>query len=294
MQGYISSIQRFSIHDGPGIRTTIFLKGCVLRCKWCCNPESIDTNANLLYNSALCIECGKCVEVCPTGAKTITGLNRSLCNNCGICAEVCHAEALTINGRLLSSEELLQEIIKDMSFYIRSGGGATFSGGEPLLQIDFLEELLMACYKNNISTVIDTCGHVPWEYFERILSYSDIFLYDIKSTDSNKHFAFTGVRCEHILQNCERLVSIGKNVIIRVPVIPIFNFDLDTLTNIVRFAERIGVKEVNFLPYHRLATSKYSFLGWDYWNPGISRLENATIAKCINQIETKIKLQIGG
>jgi pyruvate formate lyase activating enzyme len=294
MKGCIFDIQRFSIHDGPGIRTTVFFKGCPLHCKWCSNPESINPKPELLFNSELCIGCGKCGEVCPTGAISTTGFDRSLCTGCGNCTKTCYAEARYIKGAYMTPQEVIDEVLKDASFYARTDGGVTFSGGEPLLQIDFLEEALMICNENQIGTAIETCGYVPWENLKRIVQLVDVFLFDIKSTDCQKHLEYTGVSCERIMENCERLAKIAKHLIIRVPVVPKFNFDLESLTQIVRFAEKIGVGEVDFLPYHGFAANKYSFLGREFWNPGLDCLDDNSIRRCINNIETSIKIKVGG
>jgi glycyl-radical enzyme activating protein len=294
MKGCIFDIQRFSIHDGPGIRTIIFLKGCPLNCRWCCNPESINPQPELLINPELCIGCGKCIEVCTTGATSETGFDRMLCTGCGICAETCYAEARYIKGRYMTPQEVIDEAIKDVTFYKRTNGGVTFSGGEPMFQIDFLEEALLLCRENRLATAIETCGYASWEHFKRIAPLVDVYLFDIKNTNSDEHLKFTGARCERIMENCERLAKIAKRLIIRVPVIPDFNFDSQSLTKIVRFAEEIGVGEIHFLPYHRLAESKYSFLGREYWEPGVDRLDEGAVDNYVRKIETSIKIRIGG
>src|SRR5665647_2040797 len=200
VRGLVFDIQRFSIHDGPGIRTTVFLKGCPLQCRWCCNPESINPHPELLFNPELCIGCGKCIEVCPTGVASKTGTDRSLCKSCGKCAETCYAEARYIKGQYMTPQDVIDTAVKDVTFYNRTNGGITFSGGEPLQQIDFLEETLLICQQKGLSTAIETCGYVAWERFERIAHLVDVFLFDIKSSDSDKHLEYTGVRCERIME----------------------------------------------------------------------------------------------
>lgn len=294
MRGMIFDIQRFSLHDGPGIRTTVFLKGCPLHCKWCCNPESMSRRPVLLYNPELCVGCGKCIDVCASGASSLQGMNHSLCVGCGKCVDVCYAEAKQIKGREVTPEAILKEVLRDRSFYERTGGGVTFSGGEPLLQIDFLEAALRLCREAGLHTAIETCGCVPWESFERAAPLLDTILFDIKSTDNEKHRLYTGAECCNILSNCAHLAQIARELIIRVPVIPEFNFDQAALERTVRFAEKIGVKEVDFLPYHRYAANKYSYLGQEYWNPGVECLSKDEVHACIRSIQTSIKLQIGG
>lgn len=294
MKGCIFDIQRFSVHDGPGIRTTIFLKGCTLKCKWCCNPESICAKPELMFNPELCISCGACAKACAQGAVSFGRVERALCTGCGACAQVCYAEALYMKGRYMTPAEIAKEALKDVSFYARTSGGVTFSGGEPLLQIDFLAKTLALCKASGLHTAIETCGNILWENFERIVSDTDVFLYDIKSTHSETHLVYTGATCERIMENCAKLARIAKRVIIRVPVIPMFNFTIGALTQIVRFAESVGVGEVNFLPYHRYAVNKYSFLGRECWNPGVNYLDENALGECVEAIQADITLRIHG
>lgn len=297
MTGRITNIQRFSVHDGPGIRTVAFLKGCTLRCRWCCNPEAMLPEAVLMFNPQLCIGCGECVRVCPSGASGTLeqiSVDRTKCIGCGKCTEVCYAEAKYMRDNQMTPQELLTEIKKDESFYKRTGGGVTFSGGEALLQADFLEETLKLCKAAGIGTAVETCGNVPWENFERIAPFMDVFLFDIKHTDSVKHKEYTGAGCERIMENCRRLKAMDKQIIIRVPVIPEFNFERDSLASIIRFAEEIGVEEINFLPYHRYAANKYVYLGMDYWDPGINQLDKRLVEECLEGIETKLHVRIDG
>lgn len=297
MTGHITNIQRFSVHDGPGIRTVVFLKGCTLRCRWCCNPEAMLQKPVLMFQPELCIGCGACVSVCPTGAsgslEHIT-VDRMRCIGCGACTRVCYAEAKYKKDTVMSSEEVLREIEKDRIFYDRTGGGVTFSGGEALLQAEFLENVLRSCKETGIHTAVETCGNVPWEKFERILPWMDLFLFDIKHTDTAKHKQYTGAGCEQIMENCRRLCLKNKKVIVRIPVIPEFNFNKRDLEEIIRFAEEIGVGEVDFLPYHRYASNKYRYLDMDYWNPGVNKLDKEVVEKCLESINTRVKIRIDG
>jgi pyruvate formate lyase activating enzyme len=255
----------------------------------------MNPHPEVLFNPELCIGCGACAAVCPSGAIAAgTGPDRALCADCTKCAEVCYAEALHIKGEYMTPRAVLDEALKDKLFYKRTGGGVTFSGGEPVVQVDFLEETLRLCKENGLNTAIETCGYAPWENYERIAPFVDVFLFDIKSTDSAKHREYTGVPCERIMENCAKLTKIARRLIVRVPVIPEFNCDRESLTNIVRFAESIGVKEVNFLPYHRMAASKYEFLGRAYWNPGMDRLEDSLVEECVSGIETPIRIELHG
>ena len=294
MDGCVFDIQRFSVHDGPGIRTTVFLKGCPLHCVWCSNPESQLPTPELLINPELCIGCGKCIRLCPVGAVHTDSFDQEKCAGCGICAESCYAEARYLKGKPMSAEMVLDAVERDRSLYERTGGGVTFSGGEPMCQVDFLAEALQLCRTQRIGTAIETCGCASWESFARIAPLVDVFLYDIKHLDSEVHRAYTGADCQMILENCRRLARIANRLIIRVPVIPAFNFALDPLEQIARFAEEIGVEEVHFLPYHRMAENKYRYLGRTYWNPGVERLTAEEVEVMVRQIPTALKLKIGG
>ena len=294
MTGLVTDIQKYSVHDGPGMRTNVFLKGCLLRCRWCCNPEAMLIKNVLMYDPKRCIGCGACAGVCPTGAAKDMGLDRELCTGCGKCEEICYAEARYLKVREMTSEEVVEEVLKDKIFYDRTGGGVTFSGGEAAYQIDFLEETLKLCKEKGINTAIETCGCMPWKNYERILPYLDVILYDIKSTDSRVHREFTGTGCETIMENCAKMAAAGKEMVIRVPVVPGFNFDKKSLEDIVRFAEGTGVRTVNFLPYHRYAENKYELMGMEYWDPGVESLSHDQVYEIVSAIKTDLKLLVNG
>lgn len=249
-------IERNSYVDGPGIRTTVFFKGCNLHCAWCHNPESQSFSPQMMFYADKCIGCGKCRQVCPHQLQS--------CSLCGKCALYCPKDARKLCGKEYTTIKVLSEIKKDKAFYDASGGGATFSGGECMLQIDFLEELLKLCKENGIRTAVDTAGHVPYDHFERILPYTDLILYDIKLIDSCKHEQFTGVGNELILQNLQRLLASGAKLWIRIPVIAGVNDDPEDMRRIKEFLDRYGKPEkVELLPYHAMGENKYRALGTD-------------------------------
>lgn len=295
----VFDIQRFSVHDGPGIRTNIFLKGCLLRCRWCCNPESQSEKPELLFQPEKCIGCGSCTAVCPSAAAVeldgrIT-LLRDRCTGCGACVDGCYPEARSLKGEVLTVQEALEEALKDRAFYESSGGGVTLSGGEPLLHPEFAGTLLMQCKALGVNTAVETCGEAEWEAFERVLPYTDLFLYDVKHLDSEKHRRFTGRGNERIQENLLRLAKRSAAIILRVPVIPTFNMDLDALEGIVRLAERLGIARVNLLPYHRYAQGKYTLLGRRYWHPGVERADAEEVAALAARIRSEsVSITIGG
>ena len=267
---FISTLQRFSLDDGPGIRTTVFFKGCNLRCAWCHNPECIIPGATLQFLEGSCTGCGKCAAVCPQGVHTITPegrhlLDRSRCVACGKCAYGCPHTALNLIGRRYEPEELVKQLLKDRKFYETSGGGVTFSGGEPMLHPEYLAEVLRLCKEAGLHTAVDTAGCVPFESFETVLPWADLFLYDIKLWDEERHKAATGVSNRRILENLRRLTDAGASVFIRTPVIPTYSADLEELGHIAAFLaglpHREGVRLIQLLPYHNYGVGKYRSLG---------------------------------
>ena len=257
IKGRLFNIQRFSVSDGPGIRTTVFFKGCNLRCAWCHNPEGLSKETELLFYKSRCTGCGGCKAECPNALAS--------CDLCGRCAELCPNEARELCGRDYSAGEVMKEIMKDRAFYENSGGGVTFSGGECMLQIDFLSEMLKECKKRGLHTAIDTAGNIPFEYFERVIPYTDLFLYDVKCCDKDKHERYTGVSNERILDNLGRLLKDGAPVLIRIPVISGVNDSAEEMEKIKAFLNNRGTPEgVELLPYHALGESKYEALGKSY------------------------------
>ncbi len=271
----IFNVQKFSVHDGPGIRTTVFFKGCPLRCLWCHNPESMSGKKQMLFDSDKCVFCGTCVKICPQNAvkaennRIIT--DESECVYCGQCEVYCIPGARQVVGRDYTVEELFKEVIKDKVFYEQSGGGVTVSGGEPLLQTDFVEEFFKRLKEENIHTAVDTCGVVKFENIRRISRYTDVFLYDIKLMDDAKHKEFTGMSNELILDNLKKLSEIHKNINLRMPIIEGVNADVNHIEKTMNFINGFGIKKVNLLPYHDIAVHKYRKLGIVYEGEKMSK-----------------------
>lgn len=269
VKGWVFDIQRYSINDGPGIRTTVFFKGCPLRCLWCDNPESQSRFPQLFFFDALCVQCHRCVPVCPNRAISVAPDNsvitdRRLCQGCGACTEACLAGARVLSGRLMTVDEVMEVIMKDSLFYRNSGGGMTASGGEATAQPEFLIALFKRCRESGIHTALDTTGHVPWETFEQILEHTDLVLYDIKHMDPSMHRKLTGVDNALILENAGRIARTGKPIWIRFPLIPGCNDDEPNVRATGAFTLKLGLQQIDILPYHRLGTGKYHRLGREY------------------------------
>lgn len=260
--GMVFNIQRYSIHDGPGIRTTVFLKGCPLRCFWCQNPESQHVYPELFFTAEKCVNCGRCVPACPSKANRIDAqgqiqIDRSKCIGCGKCVPVCPEEARSIMGKRMTVDEVVKEVIKDKNFYITSNGGVTVSGGDAVAQPKFAAALLKRCKEEGLHTVIETSGYAPWETFESILEYTDLVYMDIKCIDSELHQRCTGVSNELILQNAVKASQI-RTVRFRTPVIPRFNDDPEEIKKIALFVkEKTNSDSLELLKYNNLCESKY-------------------------------------
>ncbi len=269
-QGLVFNIQKYSVHDGPGIRTLVFLKGCTLACRWCSNPESITPDPTLAYNPAKCIgvrECGRCLLSCTAGAITQTGdgkiaINRSVCTDCMFCARACPSTALTIYGETMTVDGVLATVEADAMFYSRSGGGMTLSGGEPLKQAEFAAALLAEARKRRIDTAMETAGNVPFDRLEAACGRLDHLLFDLKSMDTDKHRAGTGAGNETILENLRRVRERFPklDIIVRTPVIPGFNDTEEDIRAIAAFVRSLPGTRHELLPYHRFAKPKYGYI----------------------------------
>jgi pyruvate formate lyase activating enzyme len=278
--GHVFSVQRYSIHDGPGIRTSVFLKGCPLSCTWCHNPESRDSEPEIWMLQGHCIRCGSCLTVCPqqeeitarNGDQDSTRvedalseppvLDSKLCIRCGSCVEVCPSGARQQVGRKVTVPELLEEILRDRPFFDQSGGGVTFSGGEPLAQYEFLKVMLHASRARGLHTAVDTCGYAPQEHLLKLVATTDLFLYDLKLMDDRRHRDQTGVSVQPILDNLIALDATGAEIWIRLPLVPAINDDRENLTAVARFVSDLDhTRRVHLLPYHAAGAEKQARLG---------------------------------
>jgi pyruvate formate lyase activating enzyme len=266
-KGLIFDVMRFSVHDGPGIRTTVFFKGCPLECWWCHNPEGLRSKPEVVYVSDRCVGCGDCVGACPNHAISWNDhpvRDPHLCQLEGCCAAVCPSAATQIIGRWFTVEQIMEQVTKDTVFYEESGGGVTFSGGEPFLQSDFLEPVLDACRARGIHTAVETCGVVDRRALLKLSGKVDLFLYDIKTLDKRNHMKYTGASNTAILDNLAALATRHNDVVIRMPVVPGINDDDQNVQELAGFMKTVGLSRLDLLPYHEIGSDKYRRLGRAY------------------------------
>ena len=288
--GTIFDVVKFSTHDGPGIRTAVFFKGCPLHCWWCHNPEGQFPGAQVVYMEERCIRCFSCVEACPNHAiKIVEGIptvERDACRHSGVCVRVCQTKAREMAGKMVKVSEVMAEIEKDTVFYDESGGGVTFSGGEPFMQPIFLQNLLEACHERRIHTAIETCGFVDAKTLLNSVPYAELYLYDLKAFDNEIHRKFTGSSNEIILNNLRQLARVHDHIIVRFPLIPGVNDDDSSVRQIGEFVSSLEtVKEIDVLPYHKLGVEKYKRLG------KVSRMPKVEPPAALRVDETVEKLE---
>ena len=295
--GIITNIQRFSLHDGPGIRTIVFFKGCPLSCKWCANPESLDPESALGYDFIKCIGCSACLDVCPNAALERGGegiiIDTARCEACFSCTAVCPGHALYAEGTEYTIKQLMDEVLKDRPYFYKSGGGITLSGGEPLMQYEFAREFLRELKKAGINTIVETCGYTA--NFNDFIPYIDEIYFDVKHFDPAVHISGTGIDNALIVENLYAAVQKGKHVVARIPVVPDFNFERKNWDGLAGLLQDAGVKEAHLLPFHQLGSGKYKTMGLDYTYEKYRSIEKNELEE-MKEFFTgrKIKTQIGG
>lgn len=266
--GIIFNIQKFSVNDGPGIRTVVFIKGCPMHCRWCSNPESQYPQPQMLWEQKKCVSCHRCVALCPESAVSLSDgrihIEASLCIGCGQCAQTCPGSALTLEGSRKTVQQVMEVVMQDLPFYEESGGGLTLSGGEMLSQPQFATALLLAAKENGLHTCCETTGFADTEVFDRVTAHADMLLFDMKHWDTTKHREGTGVSNELPLLNMKRAIERGKTVLPRIPVIPGFNDALADAAGFARALHEVGAKQCQLLPFHQFGENKYHLLGVSY------------------------------
>lgn len=296
----ITDIERFAMHDGTGIRTLVFVKGCPLRCRWCANPETQLPTPQIAQTTARCLGCETCLSLCEAGALTAgpegIQLTREMCTLCGACVEACPAESLVIIGRRMTPDDVFAEISKDAVFYETSGGGVTLSGGEPLTAPTFARALLAHCQAAGFHTAVETSGYVTWQAFEAVLPHVNLFLYDVKHMDEARHRQGTGVSNRCILANLARLDETGADIIVRVPLIPDFNDSPHNIRQTAALAAGMPhVRRLDLLPYHRLGTPKYRKLGRDYPLADLQPPQRSDVERLLAEVQAfGLAATIGG
>jgi len=299
MKGNILNIERYHYTDGNGIRIMVFMKGCNLRCLWCSNPESQRYNPQLAFNKNKCVNCGRCLTQCPQQAIYIDGreicMDYSLCRNCGRCVNACYSDARILYGKEMSVDEVMAEILKERNYFVRSKGGVTFSGGEAALQADFVRECSRRCRLEYINTAIETAGAVPWEQLWHAVEYIDEVLFDIKTLEDADFKKISREPLQLVLQNLSKLCEKGKQVRIRCPIIPGFNYSMEFIKKVVNVALENGVKQIDLLPFHQMGSYKYKSLNKPYAFKEEKALERDAVIPYAEFIRANgIKCLIGG
>ena len=295
----VFNIQKYSVHDGPGIRTTVFFKGCPLKCTWCHNPESHSVDHQLMLNIDKCVGCGKCAKRCPHGAiEIIDGvmkLDETKCVICKKCSTICPKEGIEYVGETLEVKDIVKEILKDQMFYDESGGGVTFSGGEPMMQPDVVAEIARRSKDFGVHTAMETSAFASWSSFEKVVPHIDLFLIDIKALQNDIHEQYVGASNQVILENIRKLSDLGKRMWIRMPIISGINDGDENINLTIEFLKTVHFEQVNLLPYHSMGKGKYTKLGKEYTMPEIKEPNDEHMNALARKFENNgIRVKIGG